>query len=411
MPVPETATEFVELVGTSGLVPAADLAAFQVANLGTDALPPRELAARFVAAGLLTEFQAGQLLLGKWKNFFADGFRIEDRLPLASRFAFFFAVRVADGTPVALKLLPRPEDIEQRATFLADLEAARRVDHPNVMRVHGLAKLTPSPNVIARVTFGRVADDQECLVLERIDGVTLTRLVETRGRVPLTEACGYARQAALGLAALHAAGVYVPQLHTGKIMVRADGVVKVVGFPLLVERCTSIYVLPKHALNFLSCYCLAPSAALSRVRDPLADVYSLGCVLYALLAGRFPFPGPSITAVLLQHQTCRPPPIADIPPELAAVVERMMAKNPAARFPTMTAVADALTPWASPNPTPVELPDANAPVAHELVAPRVDPVFPSGNAARFRDPWWVVALRILVAVVILGGYLMYKFTR
>jgi serine/threonine protein kinase len=107
---------------------------------------------------------------------------------------------------------------------------------------------------------------------------------------------------------------------------------------------------------------LAPEQARSNTVDVRADIYSLGATLYFLLTGRTPFPDGSITDKLLGHQSREPEPVErfrpDVPPAMAAVLRRMMAKEPNHRYQEPIEVAEALAEWA-------DLP-IDAPPAHEM---------------------------------------------
>src|SRR5262249_51509876 len=106
---------------------------------------------------------------------------------------------------------------------------------------------------------------------------------------------------------------------------------------------TPEYMAPEQALDF-------------HAADTRADIYSLGCTLFFLLAGRPPFPGGSLAEKLMKHQQAEPPIAglrADLPAGLEAVLRQMLAKQPADRFQTPAAVVDALIPF---GPAPDSVP-------------------------------------------------------
>jgi hypothetical protein len=240
---------------------------------------------------------------------------------------------------VALKvirpsLLDRPEALER---FRAEAGAAGRLDHPNIVRAYDADH----------------AGGLHFLVMEYVEGVTLAQRLERDGPLPVREACECVRQAALGLAHAAAAGMVHRDVKPQNLMQTPDGLLKVLDFGLAQFRDlpradpgpdgaggvlgTPAYMAPEQALD-------AGAAA------PTADVYGLGCTLYALFTGRPPFAGKSATQMVRAHRDERPAPLdalrPDVPPALGAVVERMLDKDPARRYQSAADVAEALAPFA-----------------------------------------------------------------
>ena len=173
-----------------------------------------------------------------------------------------------------------------------------------------------------------------------------------RGPLPVGHACDLVRQAALGLQHAFERGMTHRDIKPGNLLVTSAGQVKVLDFGLarfLSEEGPNDPLTPSGYLIGTPDY-LAPEQALdSRTADVRADVYSLGCTLYQLLTGSAPFAGGSMMEKLLAHRERPPQPLApqrpDLPLGLSAVVERMMAKEPAQRLATPAEVADALAPY------------------------------------------------------------------
>src|SRR5262245_16117 len=194
--------------------------------------------------------------------------------------------------------------------------------------------------------------------MEYVDGADLDRLVRTTGRLAPNRAAYYIAQAAAGLQHAAECGLVHRDIKPSNLLVDRDGVIKVLDLGLarlagrggLTERFdsnsvlgTADYISPEQALN-------------SHDVDTRADIYSLGCTFYFLLAGRPPFKDANVTQKLLMHQVTEPTPIdeirGDLPPGMPEVLEKMMAKDPVARFQSPAEVLDALAEWTDPPPPP-----------------------------------------------------------
>ncbi|HEX4610056.1 MAG TPA: serine/threonine-protein kinase [Urbifossiella sp.] len=295
-------------------------------------------------------------------------------------------------------------------------------DHPRSVarfrqETRAVGELT-HPNVVA-ATDADEADGRPFLVMELVDGLDLASLLRRVGPLPVAAACEMARQAAVGLQYVHERGRVHRDLKPSNLMVAADGVVKILDLGLAAFRAGTAPagdLTASRQVMGTADYTAPEQWADSRRADIRADVYSLGCTLYHLLAGRPPFSGPEHNTLVRKqfaHAEAPPPSVRaarpDVPPELDAVIRRMLAKDPADRFPTPQAVADALLPFAAGDDCRAVAAGAMGPdrraaagVPDETVADRcLTPVFPPGTTTTRPVPRrWRLAL---AALVLLAG--------
>lgn len=240
------------------------------------------------------------------------------------------------------RLVDRPEAV---ARFHHEVQAAARINDEHVVRAYDAEQV----------------DTIHFLVMEYVEGESLDRLIAREGKLPIAAACSYARQAALGLEAAHAQGMAHRDIKPQNMMVDATGRLKVLDFGL------ARFVLDQHAeeaprlttahLVLGTPDYMAPEQAReSRAADIRSDIYSLGCTLYQMLAGQPPFPTGSAIEKLALHMTGSPRAIEElrpgVPDRLADVIKRMMARDPAARYPSPAHVAEALEPFTRLAPSP-----------------------------------------------------------
>ncbi len=239
---------------------------------------------------------------------------------------------------VALKVIHAPllacPDFVER--FRREVKAVARLRHPNIVLAHDADQ----------------AGELHFLVMEHVEGTSLDQVVARRGPLPVAEACEYARQAALGLQHAHEQGLVHRDVKPHNLLLTPQGQVKVVDFGLAhLARADGAETAVTSAPLLGTPDYTAPEQA----RDPSgvdvrADVYSLGCTLYHLLTGQPPFPGGTALQKLLNHQERPPRPVTelrpDVPPGLAALLGRMLAKDRARRPATPGEVASELAPFA-----------------------------------------------------------------
>jgi hypothetical protein len=250
------------------------------------------------------------------------------------------------GRAVALKVLDPRLTSQARAVerFRLEVTAAARLSHPNIVTAHDAEQ----------------AGDLHFLVMEYVEGTSLSHLVKQRGPLPLVHACNAARQVALGLQHAFEQGMVHRDIKPQNLMLTPKGQVKILDFGLariLTEGAGAgagaALTLTEPGMMLGTPDFMAPEQARDpRGADIRADIYSLGCTLYFLLAGVPPFPRGTALEKILAHLQDAPRPLdrhrADIhiPAELVAIVARMMEKDPGRRYQTPVEVATALVPFA-----------------------------------------------------------------
>jgi serine/threonine protein kinase len=248
------------------------------------------------------------------------------------------------------KLMGRPEVLKVVSShlvnrggvadrFLAEIRNAAKLHHTNVVTAYSALRL----------------DESLVLAMQYVEGLDLARLVAARGPLPVAQACNYVHQAAKGLQHAHDHGMVHRDIKPSNLMLARDGeraVIKVLDFGLAKVRSESPTdgTLTHDGQMLGTPHFIAPEQiSNARGADIRADIYSLGCTLYYLLTGGPPFQGASLYDLLQAHHSMDAKPLnlarPEVPVELAALVAKMMAKEPERRFQAPKDVAQALTPF------------------------------------------------------------------
>jgi serine/threonine protein kinase/CheY-like chemotaxis protein len=234
------------------------------------------------------------------------------------------------GALVALKMLDPQfaanKDIIDR--LLAELEVSKRIDHPGVVKV---------------LAGERTRDGLPFLVLELIDGQSLSTILDQRGRLVPRTVTAIAAQLAAAMSAVHAAGIGHADLKPDNVLVLSatdtDGepLIKLIDFGVayFADRPPT-----KEPLVWGTPHYLAPEQWMGRP-GLSSDVYALGCVAYELATGSPPFTG-SLAELALAHIEHEPPPLPSSLGALAPIIAQTLAKNPSTR-PSMSQLAASLT--------------------------------------------------------------------
>lgn len=355
MSVPNSVEELVQLIRKSGMIDEEKLSSYLQRRQFTRGLPldVRDFAEQMIGDGILTQFQAEQFLLGKWRGFTIGKYKLLERVGVGGMGQVFLCEHLFMRRRVAIKVLP-PAKAEQPAAlgrFYREARAAGSLNHPNIVRTHDIDQ----------------DGNLHFIVMDYVNGTNLLEIVKRFGPLDIGRAVSYTRQVALGLDYAFRNKIIHRDIKPGNVMIDRKGTARLLDMGLArfindhsdqltikyddkVVLGTADYVAPEQVAN-------------SHAVDIRADIYGLGATLYFLLAGHPPFPTGTVSQKLLWHRTKEPTPIRAIRPEipegLAAVLARMMAKDPKARYQTPAQVAAALEEWQPavvPLPAPEEMP-------------------------------------------------------
>lgn len=275
-------------------------------------------------------------------------YRLLEKLGQGGMGTVFKALHVRLEKVVALKVLSanRTSSAESVSRFAREMKAVGKLDHPHIVRAMDAGE----------------ADGTHYLVMEYVEGIDFSELLKRVGRLPIADACELIRQAALGLQAAHSRGMVHRDVKPANLMLASQEfgppVVKVLDLGLALLSDTTGgdvggLTTDGHIMGTLD-YMAPEQAGDSHAVDIRADIYSLGATLYALLTGGSIFHGRIFKTALHRISALaneQVPPITDrrddVPPALAAIVRRMLARDPADRFDTPADVAAALGPFAA----------------------------------------------------------------
>src|SRR5579862_9652651 len=258
---------------------------------------PKALAGELIRRDWLTPYQANQLLTGKGQDLILGSYILLERLGEGGMGQVFKAQHRNLGRISALKLIrkERLQSPDAVRRFHREVRSAAALSHPNIVLAYDADEIAGT----------------HLLVMEYIEGaVDLAKLVKKNGPLPVEKACEYIRQAALGLQHAFERGMVHRDIKPANLLLTTDGkLVKVLdmGLARLDSRSEDdddkSSTMTQHGAVMGTPDYIAPEQALeSHTVDIRADLYSLGCTFYFLLAGRVPFPGGTILQKLNKHQ-------------------------------------------------------------------------------------------------------------
>jgi serine/threonine-protein kinase len=359
--VPSTSYELAEILRKTELLDHSQI--LKLAEL----LPslsqePQELAYALVQRGWLTSFQVEQVLAGNAKQLILGGYRLMQVIGSGGMGEVYKAWQIRLNRLVAVKVI-RANLLEMNPgavrRFRREAMAVAQLSHPNIVTIYDADE----------------AEGTHFLVMEYVDGPDLERMVREGTPLPITQACDYVRQAALGLQHALEAGLVHRDIKPSNLLVArpdggralapgadtgdvhrsgwkpaiARGRVKILdmGLARMESALDSRTNLTREGTMMGTPDYISPEQARDASSvDIRADLYSLGCTFYFLLTGQPPFLDGTAMEKLMRHQLEQAEPVEKIrtntPPAVAAVIRRLMAKLPEKRFQTPAELAETL---------------------------------------------------------------------
>ena len=252
-----------------------------------------------------------------------DRYRVERSIGRGGMAEVFLAHDLLLDRPIALKVLfPEyavdPTFVER---FRREAQSAAALTHPNIVAVYDWGKVN--------ATY--------FIAMEYVEGKTLATILKERGKLSPIHACDVIAEVASALSFAHENGVVHRDIKPGNILVGTSGQVKVADFGIARALGTGVdEALTEIGSVMGTATYLSPEQAQGAQPDPRSDIYSLGVMMYELVAGKAPFVGESAVAIAYQHVHSIPTPlrdvVADLPRGFESVVAKCMAKNAARRY-------------------------------------------------------------------------------
>ncbi len=266
------------------------------------------------------------------QHIFNNRYRLDNKLGEGGMATVYCGTDTLLRRRVAIKVLRAQyaSDEEFVRRFYQEAESAARLSHPNIVNTYDVGR----------------EGETYYIVMELVDGPSLAEIIAADGKLPEPVAIDYAAQICNGLAYAHRQGLLHRDIKPANILITKDDVVKLSDFGIARAMSQQTMAMTRPGLVMGSVYYLSPEQAQGLELHETSDLYSIGVVLYQMLAGRLPYTGESPVTVALKHVS-DPVPVMDpaesgVSPALAAIVNRLLQKQPEHRFHSASEVASAL---------------------------------------------------------------------
>ena len=264
---------------------------------------------------------------------------------------------------VAIKILRDSLEGEESVVtnFVKEAQASAGLVHNNIVSVYDVCE----------------SDGLNYMVMELVEGITLKQYIKEKGMLPWQEACDYAIQVGQGLHEAHSKNVIHCDIKPQNIIMTADKTLKVADFGIAKAVSGGTMVVGGAALG--SVHYISPEQARGGFTDPRSDIYSLGIVLYEMLAGRVPFDGDTAVGVAMKHLEEEPVDVRcinlDIPKNLAYIVMKAISKEQSSRYETAQDMLNDLHAVLASEPLPSKILAVKEEVEEEKDEEVIDDIF------------------------------------
>ncbi len=292
---------------------------------------------------------------------------------------------------VAVKILREQfsSDPDFLTRFRREAQAAAKLDHPNIVIVHDVGQ----------------DGSRHYIVMEYIDGQDLKTLIRQKeqGRLSIAETLDFSIQVCAGVGHAHQAGLIHCDIKPQNVLINQQGQAKVADFGI--ARAFSEADLQASETTsegiWGSPHYFSPEQAAGEPLTPASDVYSIGVIMYEMLAGTLPFHAEKSTALALMHMREEPPPLAvrnpQVPPRLEWIIRKVLSKEPAARYRTAGQLAHILKEYQNQGEQETSFQPTVQPPQPALTPTAPDRA-PEAQPARLNSLAWALGIVALIAI-------------
>ncbi len=300
------------------------------------------------------------------------GYAVEKKIGAGGMGVVFRAFDERLRRVVALKILPPNLAVEEetRLRFLREGRTAAKIDHGNAVRLLAAGE----------------ENNLAYLVMEFVDGGSLQQRIDRFKRLPAAEVISVARQVAAALGAGHRLGIMHRDVKPANVLFTREGEAKLADYGLAKED-RAEQSLSMTGMVMGTPHYMAPEVCEGKKADARSDLYALGVMMYYMASGKYPFDADAVMQLLMAHVQDVAPPLENVPPALAEVIDRLMAKSPAARYQTADQLCAALDAAArDPGAAPVGAPASGGRAPAPSGAGSSKAAAPPASASGVRTP-------------------------
>lgn len=257
-------------------------------------------------------------------------YRITDFLGAGGMGEVWRAVHTGSGEVVAIKLLlAQPHAARSDERFLQEAQVQAQLRHPNIAAFHRLMQFQNHP----------------CIVMEYVDGQTLSNRIRFHGLLSVPEALNVLQAVGSAVAHMHSQGIIHRDLKSNNIKITSQGTIKLLDFGI--ARSLAAPHLTQTGIVVGALESLSPEQVSTGHADERSDIWALGVLLYEMLTGQVPFAAHNISESLARlsagNYTAASALNPDVPRKVESIIARCLKKNPADRFPSVNALLDEIS--------------------------------------------------------------------